>query len=686
MKEIYQWVDWFEELAKKIANNEPNYLLERARRIPWTRGENTTEFKLFQYGEQNVDPFSFIYTLASKATRFQYKRVFEAVSKEFNLSAQLSLDQYDDRFVFPTPDSRASLFHVAKDFEPDSLRELFTQAVNRPESVDESFFNRAFAIKRVGIHNLTQTLFLISPRTFFPIDQRFREALGERFSLPKRQSEFSWSNYKKLLVDLKDAFNCEYYELNLWLYLSNSKKLVNNQSIFHQISLNKSSDDKWNASIDQGDLIVDVSDRVEPFFEQIKRGDIVLVRQGSVKAKGMGIVLEKEHRSSTESRYRFHLIWMNKQEANFLTKIDVHQFSRAGEVEQHFRNIDSYDATFEILDRFIQREPARIELQNVVVDTMPRNTIIFGPPGTGKTWEAERRAVQIVDGHIDEGQYWRERFKTLYEQERIEFVTFHQNYGYEDFIEGIRPIMAGSGSAKNVAYDLKPGIFKKLCSRAEANQLDNYVLLIDELNRGNIAKIFGELISLIEESRRIGSRHETRVKLPISGDIFGVPNNLYIIGTMNTADRSIQLLDTALRRRFRFVELMPNLDHKKIASIVDDINVSKLLRIMNQRIVFLLDREHQIGHTYFFDIDVIDDLAHAFKYRIFPLLQEYFFDDWSKIQVVLGDNGFVETREVSTLVNENEFDVNETCYEHISFSDERWTQPECYRRIYNNSG
>jgi len=377
------------------------------------------------------------------------------------------------------------------------------------------------------------------------------------------------------------------------------------------------------------------------------------------------------------------------------------------------------------------------------------NQILYGPPGTGKTYNTVLEAVKICEPDFssgyDEAQVL---YKKLKEEGRIEFITFHQSYGYEEFIEGIRAeTTEDKNGNSSISYDVTPGVFKRICQRSENiyfevgdsigsykvsrlsedllwlsrpnaeasipvprmyidrliqlvkggsldiesiktkdvfNKVDNeefnkyilngfaniyyqlveyfiqkeylkyqeklnfsksakpYVLIIDEINRGNMSKIFGELITLIEDDKRIGASNEMTVRLPVSGDEFGVPKNLHIIGTMNTADRSIAMMDTALRRRFEFKEMMPNPELLKDIRVKNtDIDVQEMLSVINQRIEVLYDREHTVGHAYFMSLGndaSIKDLASIFENKVIPLLAEYFFEDWGKIRMVLGDN------------------------------------------------
>lgn len=272
---------------------------------------------------------------------------------------------------------------------------------------------------------------------------------------------------------------------------------------------------------------------------------------------------------------------------------------------------------------------------------------------TDSTWQFAGDWKETCADLIEAVKTYQAGAPTTGSVQRYSFVTFHQSYGYEEFVEGLRPKLGGDAEAGEIQYEIRSGVFKDLCRRARAAPDQQFAMVIDEINRGNISKIFGELITLIEPDKREGAENAVSVTLPYSGERFSVPANVDIIGTMNTADRSLALLDTALRRRFEFVPVMPDarddsgapLAGLRVSSGEQVIDIPRMLDAINQRVEALYDRDHCIGHAYFTPLAKVPDgderlvaLQQIFSTRILPLLEEYFFEDWQKIRLVLADN------------------------------------------------
>ena len=458
---------------------------------------------------------------------------------------------------------------------------------------------------------------------------------------------------------------------------------------------------------------------------------------------------------------------------NELNRTQISGYSKYNKKELERMAFD-IDFRNEILSQLEYQTTTEKTMENIKPDKKtPLNQILFGAPGTGKTYKTKRIAVEIING---EKQRTREEINAEYEdlvnKKQIVFTTFHQSLSYEDFIEGIKPDTEDG----NVTYEIKDGIFKSLCksaskreiqsdnfeivyqklldkiekskdkkivletlvhskefsiyknsknnirfhtntdkasegvikkdilehylktgealdwfsytkslgnfvienfnySQSENYQYKNYVLIIDEINRGNVSAIFGELITLLEEDKRKGNKEQTEVTLPYSNDKFSVPNNVYVIGTMNTADRSVEALDTALRRRFSFVEMQPN-PSILLNSEYQDVDLKRLLETINQRIEVLVDKDHQIGHSYFIGIQNLEDLKQIFKDKIIPLLEEYFYGDFGKIGLVLG--GFFIYQEENkakfpkNFSYENDFLEDKKVYRFTAF--ENWDE------------
>ena len=284
---------------------------------------------------------------------------------------------------------------------------------------------------------------------------------------------------------------------------------------------------------------------------------------------------------------------------------------------------------------------------------IPLNQILYGPPGTGKTYSVIDEALKILEpsffsSHSERHQ--REARKARYDEltaeGRVTFMTFHQSFGYEDFIEGLKPVM---NDDKQLTYELEDGLFLRASRRAggavggeEAEgTLRAHVLVIDEINRGNVSKVFGELITLLEEGKRAGAAEALTVQLPLSKRNFSVPQSLYVIGTMNTADRSLTQMDAALRRRFSFIAVWPDpsLLPAELELEGGKLNLQAFLSVLNERIEERLSRDQMIGHAYLLGVQpTLEQVASALRSKILPLLEEYFFEDWNSIREVLGDD------------------------------------------------
>ena len=276
------------------------------------------------------------------------------------------------------------------------------------------------------------------------------------------------------------------------------------------------------------------------------------------------------------------------------------------------------------------------EMQEKITVETPLNMILYGPPGTGKTYNTVNYAVSIVekkqiDNVVEEAKENRQavfnRYKEYLSGNKIVFTTFHQNYSYEEFIQGIR---ANTNNNEGLSFIKEDGIFKNIVDIAKDDPDNNYVIIIDEINRGNISRIFGELITLIEEDKRIGRENETIVTLP-SKELFAVPLNLYIIGTMNTADKSIALIDIALRRRFDFIAMYPDYN------VIPDFR--HILKPINEEIYkSKRSADYLIGHAFFANKS-IDDLENIVNKKLIPLLNEYFYNNENEVVNILAKGG-----------------------------------------------
>ena len=660
MKEIFDWVPWFEELASRIKAGGRQVLAEKAKEVDW-RNDNPS---LLRYGDENIDPFSFFYYLAALNRLGNWNTVYRSVAEVFGLRTPIDYTPSEVP-IFPSPPALAALFHYKGSGKPQLLWELFEQALS--DSVRAETFEEAQKITNVGVRSLTQTLFLIEPTRFLPFDDKSVLSLGICKD-SKPPSEITWNKYRQEVENIGRAFPaCEFYEIQMFAYLWSTDLKPKGPRRCYQVSTNVYNDGKdyWKEDFKENYWVYTggpgggiswpgqgvATDTAKYPLQDPVSGDIVLVRNGRQQGRGIGIVYRNDYQNELSSDSRLHVLWLNKKPAPLAGFTTMEGFSRARAATlKAFREASGYSATIERLQRLDQNSSV-VEGSNggetTITDivTHPLNQILYGPPGTGKTYATARRCVEICDGAAaDSHEAVRRRYVELVETGQVEFVTFHQSYGYEEFVEGLRPVTGGSEEGNSgVGFRLLPrdGVLKRIAERARATQ-SPHALVIDEINRANISKVMGELVTLLEEDKRERANNEITVTLPYSGERFTLPANLHTLGTMNTADRSIAILDTALRRRFEFDELPPNPDKLKKAANSTGINLPAVLRAMNERLEWLVDRDHLIGHAWLMGVRTREDVDRVMRRKVIPLVAEYFYDDWEKVRAVLGGtNDFV---------------------------------------------
>ena len=627
---------------------------KRSKQVNWV----TPNPALLRYGDENIDPFSFFYFLAGKNTIQQFEHVYGSVTGLFDLPNDML--EYGP-FTFPTPKFKF-LFHDAETFKPSLLWRFFRQVVDDGQKINQQDFRDVLEIKNVGVRKLTQSLFIIKPTRFLPIDKN-SDALAEfqpeiRFSkIEKKILKRGYSEFEKAINKIKKNFpECAYYEINYFLYQQKRKSLINDKSNFFQISTNANADnvDLWeqnesNTEIDartfKENSIVYVTDLTDKYpLKHPDKGDIVFVRYGLTNGRGIGVILKNEYKNRLDENAAIHVVWINKSRSDFTEKTTRYGFSKISsdsKTYKNFKDAKDYFPTFRLIDSWVH-PPS-------IYKGYSLNTILYGPPGTGKTYSTRHFCVEICESRArgatenDSAEDLEAKFQELVDDGRIEFITFHQTYGYEEFVEGLRPQPisenGGDGGFRLIVQD---GVLKRFADTARESSALRFVLVIDEINRANISKVLGELITILEEDKREGAEHELAVKLPFSGDKFALPKNLHILGTMNTADRSIALLDTALRRRFDFIEILPEPECLTSVKEKSGVDLPKVLKSINDRLEWLLDRDRLIGHGWFIGAESKEDVDLIMRNKIIPLIAEYFHDNWEKLQAVLGGtNDFV---------------------------------------------
>lgn len=847
----FAWTEFYSEFASLVLDfeNDREKLIEKIKQV-YTNAK--IKLPTLEKGNNivDIDPFT-IFGLFNKGITIENRiAILTQIKDLFDVSAEVPSD-FDGIPVLNN--MSATFYHFIGDRganDIDNLWKLFRCALTYADNqeVKDDFVN-AFnlVVKQKGVSwNITMGLYWIRPFTFINLDARNRKLLENN------QSRFKPDlDVVKLLKHMLTA-------QDYLLLMNKVKDIMTEYETFPDLSF-----DAWETSTKDSDAFYGENNDYWPslaeYDPRLSKEDWkkylleVEIPQHPSPMKMLKGIIELGGEASCKQlsqKYGGHptvYVGCTTSLGRRIKKYFNLPPCMDGEQERFFpipfygKAVDDEDGHSYIykirpkllealkeldLSKFTPYYEEGDEAMEIATTNVAKNTILYGPPGTGKTYNTVVYAVAIIENKTVEA-IKDEPYSTVFERYNkykadglIEFTTFHQSYGYEEFIEGIKPIMDNTDDEQaDIQYQVTSGLFKSFCDKAgspilkqaktdiglnasptiwkvslegtgenptrtecmanghirvgydsygkditsETNFVEggknvvnafiskmkigdivlscyssttidaigvvtgdyewheeyehykrlrkvnwvvkgikhditainggstltlasvyklnialadimeiiakeasttkvedkkkNYVFVIDEINRGNISKIFGELITLIESSKRIGQPEGMKAKLPYSQQLFGVPDNVYIIGTMNTADRSIATIDTALRRRFRFKEMLPDAEVLK-GIVVEDISIAEMLVRMNKRISVLYDREHTIGHAYFIPLkenSTVEQLAEIFENAIVPLLQEYFYEDYEKIRLVLGDNNKAKKEEQFIVAVENDY-------------------------------
>jgi len=818
----YSWVQFNKELFEKIAKYEDNR--EELKQIVGECFQKAVG--KFDYPNKEMDPFSPV-SMMTAYKEAKRSKICAELKNALGINAAAPTDfkgqptmNHLARFVATEENGINYTDTIWTFFE--SARKYISGNLPEEEFIRIFDENRIYMVKGT---KLSMALFWMSPETHTTLDTTLRNFIEGRFDFKKIENDFDGRTYISANKEINNKLKSWGYESLLDL----STDAWENPILYedYESGITK---EKWIELLDQKD-------------ESTR--DILKILRYIKKEGGSSSCLQLSKKYGNNSEYYNNKAWQYAKRVYETTNCPP-PVGKSGQIEywpilftartKRKNEIGKYiwilrDELSDALDEVKHEETGEMSEKIKVID-MDKNIILYGPPGTGKTYSTYKMAVDIIEGNDSDSPVSFQNIKKKYDeyrkQGRIGFVTFHQSYSYEEFIEGIRPRV--DESAGSLDYELKDGIFKEFCSNAysatsklshteikenptiwkvslketgdnevRTDCLENshirigwdelgeniegvecskgvktileayydemtegdvvlscysnktidaigivtgpvrfedryanykrvrdvkwlkifdkpydiyemngkttltlatvyklsrlnkkdiaemignnitrsnepekrFVFIIDEINRGNVSRIFGEMITLIEESKRIGEEEGLEITLPYSGKPFGIPSNVYLIGTMNTADRSLVSLDSAIRRRFSFVEMMP--DYSLITDNCEGVNVRQLLRVINERITKCFDNEHVIGHSYLMDIKTIPELKKAFQKKLIPLLQEYFYDDF---------NSLVEVLSSGTVGSESEFVKNGRI---IDYKEAAWDTSDLYISIYDRS-
>jgi 5-methylcytosine-specific restriction protein B len=701
MDNVYQWVPFYEALADKLLTykDKRDELFDIMKKVV----EDQPLMKYLHFEREDwwgprkhqIDPFSVIGVMNRGTTDANRTVLAKVLADTFGIKIPAPT-----KFAgIPVLDNRKSFFAGV-----DEVWDLFILALKVAETkvFTEEFrlaFEKAVSISGNGLAYITMALYWVRPNVFMTLDGNSRLFVLNHYGITAPSGSCSGEDYIKFLTNLKNKLiekspETSFPEVshNAWLERSSNSKgdstivVTENKNELQIKSVT-------NNQISAKNIILYGTPGTGKTYSSVQYAVAIIEEKplASVKAEEYGAVFNRYLKYKEDGLIAFITFHQSFSYEDFIEGIrpvitSEEKNEAANEIEYEVHDgifkafcdkagtpigsggntdlgIGKYPTVWKVSLEGTGDNPTRAECMNnnhirIGWDRYGKiisDAIDYSKDGGKTVLNAFYNRMQIGDivmscysnktidaiGVITGEPEWHDEYENYKRLRNVNWLVKGINEDIVDYNAGkamtlssVYKLSVSVSDALQILRKVKPTLF------SQKIKIPNRVFIIDEINRGNISKIFGELIALIEPSKRIGASEQLRSMLPYSGKNFGVPDNVYIIGTMNTADRSIAMIDTALRRRFVFVEMQP--DSSTLTDVlVDGIDIAEVLNTINKRITVLLDREHVIGHSYFLPLKTeptIDNLAGIFENSIIPLLQEYFYDDYEKIQLVLGDN------------------------------------------------